>query len=79
MQNSSLGMYISYCLCQFHLRLVANANPVSSGIWAQFLLLFDFISGEAVNDREHIHDLRFMAPQVAISGYTVINQYVLFL
>ena len=27
-------MYISCCLCPFHLRFVANANPVSSGIWA---------------------------------------------
>ena len=30
----ALGMYISYFLCRFHLRLVANANPVSGGIWA---------------------------------------------
>ena len=30
----ALGMYISYFLCRFHLRLVVNANPVSSGIWA---------------------------------------------
>ena len=29
-----LGMYISYFLCRFHLRLVVNAKPVSSGIWA---------------------------------------------
>ena len=29
-----LGMYISGCLCPFHLRLVANANAVFSGIWA---------------------------------------------
>ena len=29
-----LAMYISYCLCRFHLRLVVNAKPVSSGIWA---------------------------------------------
>ena len=30
----ALGMYISYFLCRFHLRLVVNAKPVSSGIWA---------------------------------------------
>ena len=30
----ALGMYISGFLCQFHLRLVANANAVFSGIWA---------------------------------------------
>ena len=30
----ALAMYISYFLCRFHLHLVANANPVSGGIWA---------------------------------------------
>ena len=30
----ALAMYISCFLCRFHLRLVANANPVSGGIWA---------------------------------------------
>ena len=30
----ALAMYISCFLCRFHLRLVANANPISSGIWA---------------------------------------------
>ena len=30
----ALGMYISCCLCQFHLHLGANANAVFSGIWA---------------------------------------------
>ena len=30
----ALGMYISYFLCRFHLRLVVNAKPVFSGIWA---------------------------------------------
>ena len=30
----ALGMYISYFLCRFHLHLVVNAKPVSSGIWA---------------------------------------------
>ena len=29
-----LGMYVSCCLCQFCLSLVANANTVFSGIWA---------------------------------------------
>ena len=29
-----LAMYISSFLCRFHLRLVPNANPISSGIWA---------------------------------------------
>ena len=51
-------MYISYFLCRFHLRLVANANPVSSGIWAldfavQFarhLNVILFVSGIAVSD-----------------------------
>ena len=33
-QNFPLAMYISYFLCRFNLRLVANANPVSGGIWA---------------------------------------------
>ena len=27
-------MYISCLLCRFHLHLVPNANPISSGIWA---------------------------------------------
>ena len=30
----ALVMYISCFLCRFHLRLVLNANPISSGIWA---------------------------------------------
>ena len=34
MLGLALGMYISYFLCRFHLRLVPNANPISSGIWA---------------------------------------------
>ena len=28
-----LAMYISCFLCRFHLHLVPNANPISSGIW----------------------------------------------
>ena len=31
----ALGMYISCCLCQFHLRRAPNANSFLSGIWAQ--------------------------------------------
>ena len=30
----ALAMYISCFFCRFHLRLVPNANPISSGIWA---------------------------------------------
>ena len=30
----ALAMYISCFLCRFHLRLVPNANSISSGIWA---------------------------------------------
>ena len=30
----ALAMYISCFLCRFLLRLVPNANPISSGIWA---------------------------------------------
>ena len=30
----ALAMYISCFLCRFHLRLVPNANPIASGIWA---------------------------------------------
>ena len=30
----ALAMNILCFLCRFHLRLVANANPVSGGIWA---------------------------------------------
>ena len=30
----ALGMYISCCLCQFHLRRAPNANPFFCGIWA---------------------------------------------
>ena len=33
----ALAMYISCFLCRFHLRLVPNANPISSGIWALLL------------------------------------------
>ena len=29
----ALAMYISCFLCRFHLHLVPNANPISSGIW----------------------------------------------
>ena len=32
-------MYISYFLCRFHLRLVVNAHPVSSGILAIVLVI----------------------------------------
>ena len=35
----ALGMYISCCLCQFHLHWVANANAFFSGIWALVLAL----------------------------------------
>ena len=34
MQISRVGHVHSIFLCCFHLRLEANANPVSSGIWA---------------------------------------------
>ena len=30
----ALAMYIFFFLCRFHSRWVANANPISSGIWA---------------------------------------------
>ena len=30
----ALAMYISFFLCRFHSRWVANAKPISSGIWA---------------------------------------------
>ena len=33
----ALAMYISCFLCRFHLRLVPNANPISSGIWTSIL------------------------------------------
>ena len=35
----ALGMYISYFLCRFHLHLVVNAKPVSSGISALVLVI----------------------------------------
>ena len=35
----ALAMYISGFLCRFQLRLVPNANPISSGIWALELSL----------------------------------------
>ena len=35
----ALAMYISCFLCRFHLRLVANANPVSGGIWALVFII----------------------------------------
>ena len=35
----ALGKYISGFLCQFHLRLVANANAVFSGIGALIIFL----------------------------------------
>ena len=37
----ALAMYISCFLCRFHLRLVPNANPISSGIWALERFLAD--------------------------------------
>ena len=30
----ALAMSIEFFLCRFHSRWVANANPISSGIWA---------------------------------------------
>ena len=30
----ALAMYISFFVCRFHSHWVANANPISSGIWA---------------------------------------------
>ena len=41
-----LGMYISCCLCQFHLHLGANANAFFSGIWA-LMYLTSFTAGSA--------------------------------
>ena len=38
----ALGMYISCCLCQFHLRWALNANSFFSGIWA---LCAQFVKG----------------------------------
>ena len=38
----ALAMYISCFLCRFHLRLVPNANPISSGIWALLNVPRDF-------------------------------------
>ena len=35
----TLAMYISCFLCRFHLRLVPNANPIYSGIWALVLVI----------------------------------------
>ena len=34
----ALAMYISCFLCRFHLRLVPNGNPISSGIWTLLLV-----------------------------------------
>ena len=34
----ALAIYISCCLCSFHLRWLPNANQVCSGIWALVLL-----------------------------------------
>ena len=38
----ALAMYISCFLCRFHLRLVPNSNPISSGIWALSPPKFNF-------------------------------------
>ena len=35
----ALAMYISCCLCHFHLHWVANANTISSGKWALIYLI----------------------------------------
>ena len=35
----ALAMYILYFLSRFHLRLVPNANPIPSGIWALDLFI----------------------------------------
>ena len=40
----ALAIFISCFLCQFHLGLEANANPVSSGIWANILVISGPIS-----------------------------------
>ena len=41
-KSLALAMYISFCLCRFHLRWVANTNPISSGIWALTYQSFSF-------------------------------------
>ena len=46
------GMYISFFLCRFHLRLVPNANPISGGIWAlgSIFHIFKKKKGEPLQD-----------------------------
>ena len=39
-QNFRVGHVHFMFFCRFHLRLVANANPVSSGIWALLFTLW---------------------------------------
>ena len=59
----ALGMYILYFLCRFHLRLVVNANPVSSGIWAlkscEYCIVFSKVPTTCNYDVLHAcgHDL----------------------
>ena len=36
--NSGVGHVHFFFLCRFHSRWVANANPISSGIWALYFL-----------------------------------------
>ena len=56
----ALAMYISCFLCRFHLRLVPNANPISSGIWPLkdifFFFFFYYIkSSFRTCDMRHYH------------------------
>ena len=66
----ALGMYISYFLCRFHLRLVVNSKPVSSGIWALVLLMTKNMSS---NVRASSMGLRNMIKS-AVNLFTLVAE-----
>ena len=66
----ALGLYISCCLCQFHLRRAPNANSFFSGIWAfkQLKQFFIFFPKYSIYVRPHIY--------ICPPSFTFIRTYI---
>ena len=60
----ALAMYISCLLCRFHLHLVPNTNPISSGIWA---LIFHVLP-DGFYCVGHVHFIFFVQISFAFGG-----------
>ena len=64
-----LGMYISCCLCQFHLHWVANANAVFSGIWALVYSTLRWVS--------HLHWVFVFFSEILQGPFILTNERLL--